>query len=221
MSCWGAWSGLGAPCACDTRANDKSRGATTDDNGTSGRVFLCYVAVCGAVILTSCLTVQKTVRDLEDEIQRLRREHRDATSVLQDDFDRLYKEGVSVKQQLRAAQEREEELQNQVRVVASLPVLSRRLAWLCTCTCLFCALVRGSALATAGSCRFFASWYFVLLCEQIVSERKERMSLERAMKSISERMKQTRENQSATEQKAEAVTKVRVSVVQWCCAPAH
>ncbi len=43
---------------------------------------------------------------------------------------------------------------------------------------------------------------------QIVSERKERMSLERAMKSISERMKQTRENQSATEQKAEAVTKV-------------
>ncbi len=58
--------------------------------------------------------LQKAVRDLEEEMQRLRREHRDAQSSLQDEYDRVYKDGVSVKQQLRAAQEREEELQNQV-----------------------------------------------------------------------------------------------------------
>jgi hypothetical protein len=57
---------------------------------------------------------QKTVRDLEDEVQRLRRENRDALSSLQDEYDRVYRDGAGVKQQLRASQEREEELQNQV-----------------------------------------------------------------------------------------------------------
>jgi hypothetical protein len=74
------------------------------------------VTACGWLLGGIGCILQKAVRDLEEEMQRLRREHRDAQSSLQDEYDRVYRDGVSVKQQLRAAQEREEELQNQVGV---------------------------------------------------------------------------------------------------------
>lgn len=98
---------------------------------------------------------QRRVRELEDDGDKRSKANSEAQSGLEARCTELEREVATGRQQVRRAQEREEELQ-----------------------------------------------------QQVVAERTERVSLERAMRSISDRMKATKETQSATEQKADALSRV-------------
>jgi hypothetical protein len=128
-------AGLGEAAAGHAGEDSEERGGAASATGVLVLASLPRTLMSERATVACVSRPQKTIRDLEDEVQRQRREHREALMGVEGECDRLHREVANAKSQIRSAQEREEELQNQARMrrVGGAVAAASRAASPCLC----------------------------------------------------------------------------------------